>query len=155
MEVLIHPESIIHSLVEYHDGSWLAQLGIPDMRTPIAYTLGMPQRLPLPDLTPLDLVATGALHFEAPDLTRFPALALARNVLQTGGTAPAILNAANEVAVQAFLERRLPFTGIAAAAERVLEAEALGPGRDLDEILEADRRARERAAAWILSLIHI
>jgi 1-deoxy-D-xylulose-5-phosphate reductoisomerase len=149
MEVVIHPESIIHSLVEYRDGSWLAQLGIPDMRTPIAYTLGMPQRLPLPDLTPLDLVAAGALHFEAPDPTRFPALDLARDVLQTGGTAPAVLNAANEVAVQAFLERRLPFTGIAAAAERVLEAEAPGPGRDLDEIREADRRARERAAAWI------
>ena len=149
MEVVIHPESIIHSLVEYRDGSWLAQLGIPDMRTPIAYTLGMPQRLPLPDLTPLDLVAAGALHFEAPDLTRFPALGLARDVLQTGGTAPAVLNAANEVAVQAFLERRLPFTGIAAVAERVLEAEAPGPGRDLDEIREADRRARERAAAWI------
>ncbi len=149
MGVVIHPESIIHSLVEYRDGSWLAQLGIPDMRTPIAYTLGMPERLPLPDLTPLDLVGVGALHFEAPDPGRFPALRLASQVLHEGGTAPVVLNAANEVAVQAFLERRLPFTGIVAAAEGVLEAEAPGPGLELDEIREADRRARERAAAWI------
>jgi len=153
--VLIHRESIIHSLVEYSDGSWLAQLGIPDMRTPIAYTLGMPERLPLPDLAPLDLVAAGALHFEEPDPQRFPALRLVGEVLDAGGTAPAVLNAANEVAVQAFLERRIPFTGIAATAERVLEAEATGRGMssglelDLNEIREADRQARERAVACI------
>ena len=151
MGVIIHRESIVHSFVEYCDGSWLAQLGIPDMRTPIAYTLGMPERLPLPDLTPLDLVALGALHFEAPDPSRFPALRLAAEVLRAGGTAPAVLNAANEIAVQAFLERRLPFTGIATVAERVLDQEAAtpGPAGDLDEIREADRRARARAAAWI------
>ncbi len=147
--VIIHRESIIHSLVEYRDGSWLAQLGIPDMRTPIAYTLGMPARLPLSDLAPLNLVALGALHFEAPDPGRFPALRLAAEVLRAGGAAPAILNAANEVAVEAFLARRVPFTGIAATAERVLEAESFGPGLDLEEIREADRRARERAAACI------
>jgi 1-deoxy-D-xylulose-5-phosphate reductoisomerase len=147
--VIIHRESIIHSLVEYRDGSWLAQLGVPDMRTPIAYTLGMPARLPLSDLAPLDLVALGALHFEAPDPGRFPALRLAVEVLRAGGAAPAILNAANEVAVEAFLARRVPFTGIAATAERVLEAESFGPGLDLEEIREADRRARERAAACI------
>ncbi len=145
IDVVIHPESIIHSFVEYRDGSWLAQMGIPDMRIPIAYTLGMPERLPLPDLPALDLVEIGQLRFEAPDPERFPALGLAREALRTGGTAPAVLNAANEVAVAAFLAGRIPFTAIAATSERVLEEDAVLPGLVLDEIREADRRARERA----------
>jgi 1-deoxy-D-xylulose-5-phosphate reductoisomerase len=149
ISAVIHPESIIHSLVEFQDGSWLAQLGIPDMRSPIAYTLGMPERLPLPNLSPLDLVAVGALHFEEPDPKRFPALRLAGEVLAAGGTAPAVLNAANEVAVQAFLERQIPFKAIAETAEGVLEVEPVGPGLDLTEIGEADRCARERARFWI------
>lgn len=149
IEVIIHPESIIHSLIELRDGSWLAQLGVPDMRTPIAYTLGMPERLPLPDLPRLDLIAIGALHFERPDPIRFPALRLAPRVLEAGGTAPAILNAANEVGVKAFLERRIPFTGIVATAEEVLNEEGSGPGTHLEEIREADRRARDRALSFI------
>ena len=147
--VVIHPESIVHSLVEFCDGSWLAQLAVPDMRIPIAYALALPERLPLPDLEPLDLAELGALHFEAPDRERFPALGLAFAALREGGTAPAALSAANEVAVDAFLHGRLPFTGIAAAAEAVLEMQPRSPGLDLDGILEADREARERARHWI------
>jgi 1-deoxy-D-xylulose-5-phosphate reductoisomerase len=143
--VLVHPESIIHSLVEFCDGAWLAQLGIPDMRIPIAYTLGMPDRLPLPDLPALDLLALGALHFEAPDLERFPALRIAFAALAAGGTAPAALNAANEVAVAAFLARELPFTAIAETAEEVLEAVPVLPGLSLDEIVDVDLRARAHA----------
>ena len=146
---VIHPESIIHSLVEFRDGSWLAQLGVPDMRSPIAYTLGMPDRLPLPDLRRLELAEIGALHFEEPDRARFPALRLAAGALRTGGTAPCVLNAANEVAVQAFLERRIPFNGIARTAEETLGAEPIEPGVELNQIAEADRRARGRARAWI------
>ena len=143
--VLVHPESIIHSFVEYCDGSWLAQLGIPDMRIPIAYTLGMPERFPLPDLPPLDLLALGALHFEAPDLERFPALRLAFEALAAGGTAPAALNAANEIAVAAFLAREIPFTAIAETAEEILAALPVLPGLSLEEIVETDERARAHA----------
>jgi 1-deoxy-D-xylulose-5-phosphate reductoisomerase len=143
--VLIHPESIVHSLVEYVDGSWLAQLSVPDMRIPIAYVLGMTERLALPDVRPLDLAEAGALHFAAPDPERFPALRLALDAARSGGTAPAMLSAANEVAVAAFLEERIPFTGIAETVERVLEGEPVRPALDLSEIREADRGARERA----------
>jgi 1-deoxy-D-xylulose-5-phosphate reductoisomerase len=147
--VLIHPESIVHSLVEYVDGSWLAQLSVPDMRISIAYVLGMPERLPVPDLRPLDLVEAGALRFEAPDPERFPALRLALEAARRGGTAPATLNAANEVAVPAFLEGRIPFTAIAETVERVLEEEPVRPGLDLAEIRRADHGARERARSTI------
>jgi 1-deoxy-D-xylulose-5-phosphate reductoisomerase len=143
--VLIHPESIVHSLVEYVDGSWLAQLSVPDMRIPIAYVLGMDERLAVPGLRPLDLVEAGALHFDAPDLERFPALRLALEAARSGGTAPAVLNAANEVAVKAFLAGRIAFTTIAETVERVLEGEPVRPGLDLGEIRDADRGARERA----------
>ena len=145
--VLVHPESIIHSLVEFVDGNWLAQLGIPDMRIPIAYTLGMPDRFPLPDLAPLDLVALGALHFEPPDPKRFPALRIAFEALAAGGTAPAALNAANEVAVAAFLAREIPFTAIAETAEEVLEELPVLPGLSLAEIRDVDERARARRPA--------
>jgi 1-deoxy-D-xylulose-5-phosphate reductoisomerase len=149
IEVLIHPESVVHSLVEYVDGSWLAQLGIPDMRVPISYALGMPDRFPLPDLPPLDLAALGSLHFEEPDLGRFPALRLAREALETGGTAPAMLSAVNEVAVEAFLDNRIPFTAIPTLVEAVLEAQPVRSGLDLEEILSSAREARDRAVSWI------
>jgi 1-deoxy-D-xylulose-5-phosphate reductoisomerase len=147
--VLVHPESIVHSLVEYADGSWIAQLGVPDMRIPISYTLGMPERLPLDDVATLDLVALGALHFEAPDLGRFPALRLAFEALAAGGTAPAALNAANEVAVAAFLAGELAFTRIASVAEEVLGSVAVRPGRSLEEIRDVDEQGRRLARRWI------
>jgi 1-deoxy-D-xylulose-5-phosphate reductoisomerase len=149
IDVVIHPESIVHSMVEFVDGTWLAQLGNPDMKGPIAYALAMPERLPLPDAAPLDLAALGALHFEAPDLERFPALGLARGALAAGGAAPAVLNAANEVAVEAFLAGRIRFTAIAALAEKILEEEGGRVAGDLDAILEADRRARAAARSAI------
>lgn len=152
--VLVHPESIIHSLVEFSDGAWLAQLGIPDMRIPIAYTLGMPDRLPLPDLPALDLLSLGALHFEAPDLERFPALRIAFQALAAGGTAPAALNAANEIAVAAFLAREIPFTAIAETAEEVLEALPVLPGLSLAEICEVDERARAHARRRVEERLH-
>ena len=149
IDVVIHPESIVHSLVEFRDGTWLAQLGIPDMRIPIAYTLGMPECLRLPDLPTLDLVAVGSLRFEAPDHARFPALGLARQALCRGGTAPAALNAANEIAVAAFLDGAIPFPTIAATSEHVPSEEVVLPGLALDEIREADRSARECARQFI------
>lgn len=149
IDVVIHPESIVHSMVEFVDGTWLAQLGVPDMRGPIAYALAMPERLPLPDLAPLDLAALGALHFEAPDHARFPSLGLARDALATGGVAPAVLNAANEIAVEAFLARRIRFTAIAELAEKVLRGQGGRPAPDLEAILAADRRARADAKRLI------
>ncbi len=147
--VIVHPESIVHSLVEYADGSWIAQLGVPDMRIPISYTLGMPDRLALDDVAPLDLVALGALHFEAPDLARFPALRLAFEALAAGGTAPAALNAANEIAVAAFLAGEIEFTAIAAVAEEVMGSLAVRPGRSLEEIRDVDEQGRRLARRFI------
>jgi 1-deoxy-D-xylulose-5-phosphate reductoisomerase len=149
IDVVIHPESIVHSLVEYVDGSWLAQLGVPDMRIPIAYVLGMPERLPLTDVRPLDLAAVGALHFEAPDAERFPCLGLALAALREGGTAPAALNGANEEAVGAFLAHEIPLGGIADAVRCALDRTTVRSGLSLDEILETDREAREHARAWV------
>jgi 1-deoxy-D-xylulose-5-phosphate reductoisomerase len=149
IDVVIHPESIIHSLAEYCDGSWMAQLGVPDMRAPIAYTLGLPQRLPLPDLAPLDLVKLGRLSFEAPDLERFPALRIARASMQIGGTAPATLNAANEVAVEAFLAERIPFTAIAELADAIVSGHRPLHDFDLAGVLDADAQARVEAQRWI------
>jgi 1-deoxy-D-xylulose-5-phosphate reductoisomerase len=147
--VLVHPESIVHSLVEFRDGSWLAQLGLPDMRIPIAYTLGLPDRLALPGLPSLDLVKLGALHFEAPDRERFPALGLAMEALEAGGTAPALLNAANEIAVEAFLAGGLAFGRIVEVARAVLEQIEATAGLELAEVREADRLARAAASARI------
>jgi 1-deoxy-D-xylulose-5-phosphate reductoisomerase len=149
IDVLIHPESIVHSLVEYVDGSWLAHLAVPDMRVPIAYVLGMPARLPLSDVRPLDLAAIGALHFEAPDPARFPCLELAWQAVRSGGTAPAALNAANEEAVGAFLARRIPFTGISSAVQWALDRTPAHPGLALEEILEVDLGARAHAREWV------
>ena len=144
-EVVIHPQSVIHSLVEYVDGSVLAQLGAPDMRIPIAYTLAFPDRMETP-CERLDLIAISKLDFEAPDLVRFPALALARASLVAGGAKPAILNAANEIAVAAFLEDRVGFLDIASIASETLAGYDPEVPRSIDEVLEVDREARAIAA---------
>jgi 1-deoxy-D-xylulose-5-phosphate reductoisomerase len=145
-DVVIHPQSVIHSLVEYVDGSVLAQLGTPDMRIPIAYTLAWPERMATP-CERLDLVKTGSLTFEAPDLERFPALALAKLALREGGAKPAILNAANEVAVEAFLNGRIGFLEIASIARQTLESYETPPPATIAEVIEIDRRARAAAEA--------
>ena len=144
-EVVIHPQSVIHSLVEYVDGSVLAQLGAADMRIPIAFTLAWPERMETP-CRRLDLVAVSRLDFEAPDLDRFPALSLARAALREGGGKPAILNAANEIAVASFLEGRIGFLDIAAIASETLAGYAPSIPRSIDEVLEVDRQARRNAA---------
>jgi len=146
VEVIIHPQSIVHSLVEFDDGSVLAQLSHPDMRVPIAHALGFPDRI-ASGVPPLDLVQLGRLSFEEPDLERFPCLKLAVDAARAGGTAPAVLNAANEVAVAAFLARRLNFDGIAAVIESVLHQHATGAVTSLDDALAADAWARTRAQA--------
>lgn len=148
VEVVIHPQSVIHSLVDYVDGSMLAQLGNPDMRTPIAHALAWPQRIDS-GVAPLDLLTVARLDFQAPDDARFPCLRLAREAAEAGGSAPAMLNAANEVAVAAFLERRIRFTDIARIIDGVLEAEPAVAVECLDAVLEADRRARELAGQWL------
>jgi 1-deoxy-D-xylulose-5-phosphate reductoisomerase len=148
--VVIHPQSIVHSLVEYEDGSVLAQMSQPDMRVPIAHALGWPERI-ASGVPSLDLVQIGRLSFEAPDLERFPCLGLAQAVARTGGTAPAVMNAANEVAVAAFLGRRLNFARIAGVIESVLQQHEAGPVRVLDDALAADAWARERAYAALTS----
>jgi 1-deoxy-D-xylulose-5-phosphate reductoisomerase len=148
VEVLIHRESIVHSLVEYVDGSVLAQLGAPDMRTPIAHALAWPERV-TSGVQSLDLIKVGSLRFEAPDLRRFPALGLAQEAARAGGSRPASLNAANEVAVSAFLEGGLNFARIPAVIESVMAATSGGEIRDLADVLAADAEARERASAFI------
>jgi 1-deoxy-D-xylulose-5-phosphate reductoisomerase len=148
VEVVVHPQSIVHSLVEYVDGSILAQLGNPDMRTPIAHALGWPERI-ASGVQSLDLTAMGRLDFEAPDVVRFPALRLAREVAEAGGTAPAVLNAANEVAVAAFLAGRLDFPGIPRLIERVLDRHRNCEARDLGAVLEADRWARDLSKSML------
>ena len=148
--VVVHPESIIHSLVEYVDGSTLAQLGNPDMRTPIAHALAWPERIES-GVESLDLVRQGALSFEAPDRSKFRCLALAEAAAASGGTAPAILNAANEVAVAAFLGGRLNFTAIATVIERVLERLTIVDVAALEDVLEADRHARLLAGTLVVA----
>jgi 1-deoxy-D-xylulose-5-phosphate reductoisomerase len=148
VEVVVHRQSVVHSLVEYVDGSVLAQLGAPDMRTPIAHALAWPQRIES-GAQFLDLVRIGRLDFCAPDPARFPALKLAQAAARAGGSSPAILNAANEVAVQAFLDRRLNFTDIPAVTETVLTTMTGAPIRDLDTVLAVDAEARARAADTI------
>ena len=144
-EVVIHPQSVIHSLVEYVDGSFLAQLGAPDMRIPIAYTLAYPERMETP-CERLDLVKIGSMAFQAPDLERFPALALAQGVLAAGGARPAILNAANEIAVEAFLAKEIGFLDIASIAAETLQCCDLPPPGSVEEVLDIDRAARAAAA---------
>ena len=151
IQVVIHPQSVIHSMVSYRDGSVVAQLGRPDMRTPIAHVLGWPERVDS-GVAPLDPFTLAQLTFERPNFERFPCLRLAFDALHAGGTACTTLNAANEVAVAAFLAQRIRFTGIARVAAEVLEAEPAQPGLALDEILDADARARQRAAEWVARL---
>jgi 1-deoxy-D-xylulose-5-phosphate reductoisomerase len=148
IEVLIHPESIVHSLVEYVDGSVLAQLSNPDMRTPLAQALAWPERVAA-GVAPLDLAQIGALSFSAPDPSRFPCLGLAYDALAAGGTAPALLNAANEVAVAAFLDRRLGFLDIASVCAETLSRLSTRPLDCLDDALEADRSARSLASGLL------
>ncbi len=147
IEVVIHPQSVIHSMVEYVDGSVLAQLGNPDMRTPIAYALGFPERIDA-GVEALDLFRIGRLDFERPDPERFPCLQLAYQALRQGGTAPAILNAANEVAVAAFLDERIPFRAIPAMIDHVLQRVDARPVSELEDVLAADRLARQAASRW-------
>ena len=148
VEVLIHRESIVHSLVEYVDGSVLAQLGAPDMRTPIAHALAWPERVSS-GVQSLDLIKVGTLRFEAPDLRRFPALGLAQVAAREGGLRPASLNAANEVAVSAFLDGGLNFAQIPAVIESVMATTSGGDIHDLDDVLAADAEARARASLFI------
>jgi 1-deoxy-D-xylulose-5-phosphate reductoisomerase len=148
VDVLVHPQSVVHSLVEYADGSMLAQLGAPDMRTPIAQALAWPERF-ASGVQSLNLAEIGQLGFEPPDHQRFPSLKLARAAARAGGTAPAVLNAANEVAVQAFLDRRLNFTAIAAVIDKVLQRLDSSPVKALGDVLDADAAARRLAESLI------
>jgi len=153
IEVVVHPQSIIHSMVQYRDGSVLAQMGNPDMRTPIAYGLGWPDRL-ASGVAPLDLIATARLDFEAPDEGRFPCLRLAREAVEAGGTAMAVCNAANEVAVAAFLDERIRFTAIPAVIEQTLERMPVLEPTTLAVVESADVEARRIAAELLAKLAH-
>jgi len=153
VEIVIHPQSVIHSMVEYVDGSVLAQLGNADMRTPIAHTLAWPKRIQS-GVERLDLIKAGRLEFEAPDERRFPCIRLAYSAMQQGGTAPAILNAANELAVEAFLQERILFTQIAGLVESCLEAMDAHSADSLEAVFDADTRAREWTEAWLKARAH-
>lgn len=144
IEVVIHPQSVIHSMVEYADGSVIAQLGNPDMRTPIAYALAYPERIEA-GVEPLDLCQIGKLDFERPDFKRFPCLRLAFQALEQGGNAPAVLNAANEIAVEAFLKGRLVFTRIPEVIEQTLACVAWREIASLEDVLAADLAGRDAA----------
>jgi 1-deoxy-D-xylulose-5-phosphate reductoisomerase len=148
VQVVVHPQSVIHSMAAYSDGSVLAQLGNPDMRTPIAYGLAWPERIAA-GVEALDLFQIARLDFEAPDETAFPCLRLAREAMRAGGTAPAILNGANEVAVDAFLAGRLSFPGIGELVGETLAALPAESGDDLETVLGADARARQAAHSWL------
>jgi 1-deoxy-D-xylulose-5-phosphate reductoisomerase len=153
IDIVIHPQSVIHSLVEFVDGSMLAQLGAPDMRIPIAYALAWPDRIETP-APRLDLTALARLDFEAPDARRFPALRLAREALEEGGAAPIVLNAANEVAVACFLEGGIRFTHIAETVERALTDWDFQAPRSIPEVLEIDRMTRKRVESSMKALCH-
>jgi 1-deoxy-D-xylulose-5-phosphate reductoisomerase len=144
IDVVIHPQSVIHSLVEFVDGSVLAQLGTPDMRIPIAYALAWPERIPTPAQR-LDLATIARLDFELPDLARFPALRLAREALESGGAAPIVLNAANEIAVAAFLGGEISFPEIPSLVHEALNQASYDAPRSIGDVLEIDRVTRDRA----------
>jgi len=146
IDVLVHPQSIVHSMVEFCDGSVIAQLGVTDMRLPIQYACSYPERWDA-QLPSLDLVKAGRLEFCHPDRERFPCLELAYRALRTGGTLPCVLNAANEIAVEVFLNGSLPFTDIAHVIARTMEAHRPMPVTALDSVLQADRWARDHARA--------
>jgi 1-deoxy-D-xylulose-5-phosphate reductoisomerase len=153
IEVVVHPTSIVHALVRFRDGAALAHVGYPDMRVPISFALTYPERAATP-IPPLDLSTGLILEFSAPDEEAFPALALARAAGEAGRTAPCVLNAANEVAVAAFLDGRLPFLGIPEVVERTLNAIEGVPARDLDELTAIDAEARRVASALTRELVH-
>jgi 1-deoxy-D-xylulose-5-phosphate reductoisomerase len=144
IDILVHPESVVHSMVEYVDGSVVAQLGVSDMRGPIGYAMAWPERLPL-DLPPLDLSRMGRLTFESPDAARFPAFTLAYRALERGGTAPAALSGADEAAVEAFLAGRIPFPRIASLCADVLDAHVPEPVRSVEQALRASDWGRAEA----------
>jgi 1-deoxy-D-xylulose-5-phosphate reductoisomerase len=148
VDVVVHPQSVVHSLVQYADGSVLAQLGAPDMRTPIAQALAWPERI-ASGVASLDLIAVAQLGFEPPDHVRFPSLGLARAAARAGGTAPTVLNAANEVAVQAFLDGRLNFVAISTVIDKVLQRLDSSPVKALSDVLDADAASRRLAASLI------
>ena len=152
IQVVIHPQSVIHSMVEYIDGSVLAQLGNPDMRTPIAHALGYPERIES-GVSSLDMFKVAQLDFEAPDLARFPCLRLAYQALAGGGNMPAILNAANEIAVESFLEGRMSFTAIPSMIEQTMQTVTQRDVATLDDVLEADKLAREVALERLASQV--
>ena len=151
IDVLIHRESIIHSLVEYEDRSMISQLGLPDMRTPISYAMRYPDRLPL-DLPSLDLTEVGKLTFCKPDHDRFPCLGLGYESLRIGGTMPAAMNAANEIAVEAFLQGGIRFTDISDIIQSTMQAHSPRDVTSVDVALEADRWAREKADSLVHAL---
>ena len=151
IRVLIHPQSVVHSMVRYCDGSVIAQLGQPDMRTPIAHGLAWPDRIDA-GVAPLNLTQLSALQFSEPDFDRFPCLALAFEAAKAGGTAPAVLNAANEVAVAAFLDQRLPYLQIADVVRETLTAIQAVPAGSIDTVLGADAQARQAAAQFVSTL---
>lgn len=148
IDILVHPQSVIHSMVEYQDCSTLAQLGSPDMRIPIASALAWPERMKT-DCVPLDLAKIGKLDFEAPDYDRFPAIRLARNAIESGGAVPAILNAANEIAVAAFLKGGVQFLEITEIVSRIIDSYSPPEPNDLADIFGIDKETRERATAMI------
>ena len=148
IDILVHPQSVIHSLVEYVDGSVLAQLGPPDMRIPIAYALAWPDRMPTPTQR-LDLAAISRLDFAEPDTDRFPALRLAREALEAGGSAPGVLNAANEIAVATFLEGRIPFPDISRLVEAALQENDSPAPQSIEDVFEIDRKVRREVTAMI------
>lgn len=148
IDVLVHPQSIIHSMVAYSDGSVLAQLGMPDMRTPISYALAWPERMET-TVQKLDLTEIAKLTFFAPDMERFPALALAREALRSGGAHPAILNASNEIGVEAFLDKRLPFTGIAELVGDAMQTVNAGVAKTIDDVIALDLDVRAQARELI------
>jgi len=151
IEVVIHPQSVIHSMVSYVDGSVLAQLGNPDMRTPIAHALAYPERIDS-GVAQLDLTTMGALQFHKPDYERFPCLALAFDALREGGTAPALLNAANEIAVEAFLDERIGFRDIDRVVRRVMDENPHGAARDIEAVMVQDARARVAASNIVATI---
>ena len=151
IQVVVHPQSVIHSMVSYADGSVLAQMGNPDMRTPIAYALGWPKRIES-GVEPLDVYAMSSLEFEQPDMERFPCLRLAYEAYEAGGTSTTTLNAANEVAVAAFLDERISFLHIPAIIEKTIENSVIEPAENLDVVLKADAQAREIAQSLVTDM---
>ena len=151
IQVVIHPQSVIHSMVAYVDGSVIAQLGNPDMRTPIAHAMGYPDRI-VSGVSALDIFKVAHLDFEAPDFKRFPCLGLAYQALEAGGNMPAVLNAANEIAVESFLNERMKFTAIPAMIEHVMQTVEQEDMATLEDVLRTDTLARDVAREWLTNM---